>query len=145
MKKDVYWRSTLFCTSEFRDGNVSVEDRQASVRRDDVDVIRLERNCRRDLGHWKRERHLQDFSQLTVVVGRQVQDDDIGHGPVGHHMRKELPQRRDAARGSAHSNDHETVGARRRAYRLICAGHQSLARTLIEFRMILRRRDTANA
>ena len=40
-KKDVHWRSTLFRASEFGDGHLPVEDCQASVRRDDVDVIRL--------------------------------------------------------------------------------------------------------
>ena len=142
-KKDVHWRSTLFRASEFRDGQVSVEDRQASVRRDDVDVIRLERSCRRDLGHWKRERHLQDFRQLAVVVGRQVQNDHVGHGPVRRHMRKELPQRRDATRGRTQADDHEPVILRRLARRLTCAGHHCLARTPTAISMSLRRRARA--
>ena len=140
MKKDVHWRSTLFCASELRDGQVSVEDCQASVRWDDVDVIRLERSCRRDLGHWKRERHLQDFRQPAVVVGRQVQNDHVGHRPVRRHMRKELPQRRDATSGRTQADDHEPVILRRLARRLTCAGHHCLARTPTAISMSLRRR-----
>ena len=61
------------------------------------DVVRLEPHLCGDLGDRNQRGVLKDLGELAVVVGRQMQDDDVGSAAVGRDRAKELLQRLDAA------------------------------------------------
>ena len=80
-------------------------DGQGGIRRDDVDVVRLDRRLRRDLLHGHPGVPRQQFRQEARAVGGEVLDEHEGHAAVRRHLREERLEGLQAARGRAHTHN----------------------------------------
>jgi len=69
------------------------------------DVIGFNRNARRHLSDRHRRCLLEHLCKMALVVGREVEDDDVGGAARLIDVREELLQRGDAARGRAEAYD----------------------------------------
>ena len=77
-EEDVNRRSALLRLSNPEDVEHAVGDLEPPVGRHDVHMIGLNAHGLGHLGDRNVRRHLQDFGELAVVIGRQVKDDDVG-------------------------------------------------------------------
>ncbi len=77
-EEDVNRRSALLRLSNPEDVEHAVGDLEPAVGRHDVHVIGLDAHGLGHLRHRNLRRHLQDFGELAVVIGRKVKDDDVG-------------------------------------------------------------------
>ena len=84
---------------------VRINRAQVRIRRDYINVIGLDRDGARHLLHWDLDVRLQEIRQMTLVLRREVHDDDESQTAVGRHMTKEGFERV------------ETAGRRRRCRR----------------------------
>src|SRR4051794_9703221 len=71
-------------------------------------MIRLNPNPLFYLRYRNRRGALQDLCELTVVIGREVQDHHIRHSAVGRHVREEISECLNATGGSADA-DHQKI------------------------------------
>ena len=109
-------RSAPFLSADIRlDDDMTVEYFQVLVRRHDVDVIRLDLHPFINLFYGNLRRRLQNFRQMTFVVGRQMQNNDICHARIGGNIFKKLLESLNAARRRADADDEKIFGRDRRA------------------------------
>ena len=87
------------------DLQVVVDHLQVGRRRDDVDVVLLDRGRGGDLLHRHRGDVLEDAGKMAGLLRCEVQDNDKGHAIVGRHLFKEAEQGFGASRRSAEADD----------------------------------------
>jgi len=71
-KEDVDWRAPRFAARHVQDIDVPVIDLEALVRRNDVNVIRLNTDALFDFGDRKQRHALKHLRQLAVVIRREM-------------------------------------------------------------------------
>src|SRR3954471_12801013 len=81
------------------------------VRRNYVNVIGLDTDALLNLGYRNGSGALQQLCQLTGMIGREVQNDDVSHAALSRHVREELLERLDAARRGADADDQKSFFA----------------------------------
>ncbi len=74
-------------------------------RSNDVDVIGLDPHSCLDLMHGHVGMPTQNLGDQALMIGRQMQDDDIGNAAVGWRRPQKLSQRLNASRGGANSHN----------------------------------------
>ncbi len=84
---------------------VSVVDGQRSRRRDDVDVVGLDRHAVSGLGHGHGAVLPQELREPALTRRVQMHHDQEGHATVGRHRLEQADQRLDPAGGGADSDD----------------------------------------
>lgn len=96
-----------------------VGEDEGPIRRDDVDVVRLERHRSVDGGYRHAGARAEDAAEFAVHPRREVEDDDVGQTQVLGDMAEERLQGRKAARRRPDAHDPRLQGRRRfRAPRL---------------------------
>jgi hypothetical protein len=89
-------RATVLALCHLRQPQCPVSDLEPPVGRDDINVVRFEANRMCHLCYRDRGSGLQNFSKLAVVIGREVQNHDIGGADARGDIGKKGPQRFDA-------------------------------------------------
>lgn len=89
-EEDVDGRAAHLYARPVRDFEIPVLALKTLVRRNHVDVIGHDACASLDLRDRHACRALEHGRQLAVVVGREVQDDDVSHTALGGHTREEV-------------------------------------------------------
>jgi hypothetical protein len=69
-----------------RNFDTTISHREVLVRRNDINMVRLDVHFLQNLSDGKRADGLQHLRKTAVVLGREMQDDDIGDPTVGRHL-----------------------------------------------------------
>ncbi len=109
-EEDVDRGASLLQTQRVGDGQVSVGKAKAGVRRDDVDVIRLEPDGLGRAPNRHARHNLQHFGEMAFVLGREMKHDHEGGAAVRRHAHEELLQGLDATRRRAEPHDQARRG-----------------------------------
>ena len=83
----------------------SARDDHVAPRRDDIDMIRLDRRFIAHLAHRHLRRPREDFHQTARMIRGEMLNDDETHSGIARQCAEQFPQSLQPARGSPHPDD----------------------------------------
>ena len=103
----------------------AVDDGQIGARRNDIEVVALDRHSIRRLPHGHRGVAGQQVDHHAFVGRIEMLDQDEGHAVVGRQRADEFPARIKPARRGAYSDNREVTSVAKLATRLLGAPARS--------------------